>query len=373
MLRVSDLRVEFALARGMVRAVDGASFEVGPGEALGLVGESGSGKTVTLRTLVGLLPRSARIAGGSIEFDGVDVLTLDDDRRRDLRGRSIAMVFQEPMTALNPVMRVGDQIAETPLVRLGMGRRRARERALELMRLVGIPDAKRRADAYPHELSGGLRQRVMIAIALSGEPKLLLCDEPTTALDVTIQDQILKLLLSLRDELGVSLVFVSHDLAVVAQACRTVAVMYAGQVVETGTVDEVFREPRHPYTLGLLRSVPDVDGVRSAPLVDSGRAARPCRPAGRLPVPSALPVRDSGVHERRVPPPPDRRRTRNRVHPRRRVRGGSAARARGGACLTRCSRCAGSPWSSLSAAASAGGCAAGRGRCCARWTASTSS
>jgi peptide/nickel transport system ATP-binding protein/oligopeptide transport system ATP-binding protein len=279
LLRVSDLRVEFALARGTVRAVDGASFEVGLGEALGLVGESGSGKTVALRTLVGLLPRSARIAGGSIEFDGVDILTLDDDRRRELRGRSIAMVFQEPMTALNPVMRVGDQIAETPLVRLGMGRRRARERALELMRLVGIPDAKRRADAYPHELSGGLRQRVMIAIALSGQPKLLLCDEPTTALDVTIQDQILKLLLSLREELGVSLVFVSHDLAVVAQACRRVAVMYAGQVVETGTVDEVFREPRHPYTLGLLRSVPDVDGTR----------ARLSSIPGAPPDPAALP------------------------------------------------------------------------------------
>ena len=280
LLRVSDLRVEFSLARGTVRAVDGASFEVGRGEALGIVGESGSGKTVALRALVGLLPRSADIAGGTIEFDGVDVLKLDDDRRRELRGRSIAMVFQEPMTALNPVMRIVDQIAEMPLVRVGMGRRRARERALELMRLVGIPDANRRADAYPHELSGGLRQRVMIAIALSGEPKLLLCDEPTTALDVTIQDQILKLLLSLREELGVSLVFVSHDLAVIAQACRRVAVMYAGRVVETGAVDEVFREPRHPYTLGLLRSVPDVDGVRE----------RLSSIPGAPPDPAALPV-----------------------------------------------------------------------------------
>jgi peptide/nickel transport system ATP-binding protein/oligopeptide transport system ATP-binding protein len=262
LLRVNDLHVEFSLARGTVRAVDGASFEVGRAEALGLVGESGSGKTVALRALVGLLPRTARVAGGTIEFDGTDVLSLDDDRRRNLRGRSIAMVFQEPMTALNPVMRIVDQIAEMPLIRLGMGRRRARERALELMRLVGIPDANRRADAYPHELSGGLRQRVMIAIALSGEPQLLLCDEPTTALDVTIQDQILKLLLSLRERLGVSLLFVSHDLAVIAQACPRVAVMYAGQIVESGSVDAVFREPRHPYTLGLLRSVPDVDGVR---------------------------------------------------------------------------------------------------------------
>jgi peptide/nickel transport system ATP-binding protein/oligopeptide transport system ATP-binding protein len=265
LLRVTGLRVEFPLARGLVRAVDGASFDVLPGEALGLVGESGSGKTVTLRALAGLLPRGAQIAGGSIEFEGEDLLALDEDRRRELRGREIAMVFQEPMTALNPVMRVGDQIAETPLVRLGLGRREAREHALELMRLVGIPDPKRRLQAYPHELSGGLRQRVMIAIALSANPRLILCDEPTTALDVTIQDQILKLLASLRDEFGVSLVFVSHDLAVIAQTCRRVAVMYAGQVVETGTVDEVFREPRHPYTLGLLRSVPDFD-VRRARL-----------------------------------------------------------------------------------------------------------
>ena len=262
LLDVCDLRVEFALAHGKLRAVDGASFGVAPGEALGIVGESGSGKTMTLRALIGLLPRAARVTGGSVMFEGDDLVALDESRLREIRGRSIAMVFQEPMTALNPIMKVGDQIAEGPLVRLGLGRRQARERALELMRLVGIPDPKRRADSYPFELSGGLRQRVMIAIALSGDPKLLLCDEPTTALDVTIQQQILGLISELQARLGLSVVFVSHDLAVIAQTCDHVAVMYAGQVVERGAIEAVFKEPRHPYTLSLLRSVPHVDVVR---------------------------------------------------------------------------------------------------------------
>jgi oligopeptide/dipeptide ABC transporter ATP-binding protein len=262
LLRVTGLRVEFPLSRGVLRAVDGAAFDVRPGEAFGLVGESGSGKTITLRAIVGLLPRTANLAGGEILFEGTDLATADAETLREVRGRAIAMIFQEPMTALNPVMRVGDQIAEGPLVRLGYSRARARAGALELMRMVGIPHPEERANAYPHELSGGMRQRVMIAIALSMEPKLILCDEPTTALDVTIQDQILKLLASLRQELGVSIVFVSHDLAVIAQTCQRVAVMYAGQVVEMGPVETVFREPRHPYTLGLLRSVPDVDDVR---------------------------------------------------------------------------------------------------------------
>ena len=262
LLEVRNLRVEFKLARGTLRAVDDASFAVSRGEALGIVGESGSGKTMALRALLRLLPRSARLVGGEIVFEGADLATASEERLRAVRGREISMVFQEPMTALNPVMRVGAQIAEGPLVRLGYGRRQARERALELMQTVGIPDAKRRAGAFPHELSGGMRQRVMIAIALSSEPKLILCDEPTTALDVTIQDQILKLLQRLREDLGVGLVFVSHDLAVIAQTCQHVAVMYAGQVVESGPIETVFRAPRHPYTLSLLRSVPDFDDVR---------------------------------------------------------------------------------------------------------------
>ena len=262
LLDVRDLRVELKAGRGMVHAVRGASFSVGPGEALGLVGESGSGKTMALRSIVGLLPRVGSVTGGTIALDGEDLTQADPKRVRDLRGRAVSMVFQEPMTALNPVMRVGDQIAEMPRQRLGRSKAQAYDRALELMRLVGIPDPARRARAYPHELSGGLRQRVVIAIALSGDPRLILCDEPTTALDVTIQDQILKLLTGLREELGVALVFVSHDLAVIAQTCQKVAVMYGGMVVETGTVDEVFREPRHPYTLSLLRSVPDYELVR---------------------------------------------------------------------------------------------------------------
>jgi oligopeptide/dipeptide ABC transporter ATP-binding protein len=262
LLRVRDLVVEFPLARGTLRAVDGVSFDVHAGEALGLVGESGSGKTMALRALVGLLPRTARIAGGSIELAGQELVGAGESRLRTVRGRDVSMIFQEPMTALNPVMAVGEQIAEAPQVRLGLGRREARERALDLMRRVGIPDPVRRYDSYPHELSGGMRQRVMIAIALSAGPRLILCDEPTTALDVTVQDQILTLLRGLQEDLGVALVFVSHDLAVVAQTCSRVCVMYAGQLVEDGEVASVFSEPRHPYTLGLLRAVPDFDVVR---------------------------------------------------------------------------------------------------------------
>jgi oligopeptide/dipeptide ABC transporter ATP-binding protein len=270
-LEVQDLGVEIATRRGVIRAVDGASFVLHRGEALGLVGESGCGKTMTLRAILSLLPARGRITGGSVRYEGTDLLTLPASALNEIRGRRISMIFQEPMTALNPVMRVGDQIAESPMVHLGYGRRQAAARALELMRQVGIPDPKRRFEAYPHEFSGGMRQRVMIAIALSCEPHLILCDEPTTALDVTIQDQILKLLVRLCSELDASLVFVTHDLAVVAETCRRVAVMYAGRVIETGTVDAVFRGPRHPYTLGLLRSVPDFLNVRSS-LVPIGGA-----------------------------------------------------------------------------------------------------
>ena len=261
-LAVRDLRVEIPTPTGVVHAVDGVSFDLPPGGALGLVGESGCGKSMTLRAIPGLLPRPGRIAGGSVQFDGIELVGMPEAGLRRLRGSGVAMIFQEPMTALSPVMRVGDQIAEGPRIHLDRSRTEARRRALDLMGEVGIPDRARRYSAYPHELSGGTRQRVMIAIALSCEPRLILCDEPTTALDVTIQDQILKLLLQLSRDHGTSLVFVTHDLAVVAQTCDSVAVMYAGQIVETGPVGDVFREPRHPYTLALLRSVPDIERVR---------------------------------------------------------------------------------------------------------------
>jgi oligopeptide/dipeptide ABC transporter ATP-binding protein len=263
LLEVRDLHVQIPTRRGTVHAVDGVSFEVPKGAALGLVGESGSGKTMTLRSILGLLPPEAKITSGQILLDGVDLVPLAGQLNR-IRGRRMSMIFQEPMSALNPVMRVGRQIAEGPIVQLGYSRGRAAERALELMRRVGIPDPERRFRAFPHEFSGGMRQRVMIAIALSCDPELILCDEPTTALDVTIQDQILRLLARLCAESGVSLVFVTHDLPVVAQVCDHLAVMYGGRLVERGAVRDVLESPRHPYTLGLVRSAPDFENVQES-------------------------------------------------------------------------------------------------------------
>ena len=258
LLEVRDLVVEIATSRGVVRPVDGVSFDVDEGRTLGLVGESGSGKSMTLRAVMGLLPQGARVSHGSIHFRGEDVLALTGARLRALRGRQLSMVFQEPMSALNPVMRVGDQIAEGPRAHLGLSARKARSYAVELLERVGISDAARRSRAYPHELSGGMRQRVMIAIAVSSRPSLILCDEPTTALDVTIQDQILELLREVRESSGAGMVYVTHDLAVVSQVAQSLAVMYAARIVEHGPARHVLDEPRHPYTLGLLRSVPDV-------------------------------------------------------------------------------------------------------------------
>src|SRR5262249_53073755 len=228
------------------------------------VGESGSGKSMTLRAVLGVLPPEARVTSGQILLDGVDLLKVGQSQLNRIRGPKLAMIFQEPMSALNPVMRVGRQIAEGPQVQLGYRRARAADKALELMRRVGIPDPERRFRAYPHEFSGGMRQRVMIAIALSCDPEIILCDEPTTALDVTIQDQILRLLAGLCRESGVSLIFVTHDLPVVAQICQRVAVMYGGQPRESGAVADVLLAPGPPYPLGLARSAPASDYVRES-------------------------------------------------------------------------------------------------------------
>jgi oligopeptide/dipeptide ABC transporter ATP-binding protein len=264
LLQVRDLHVRIASRAGVVRAVDGVSLDLARGEALGLVGESGSGKSMTLRSILRVLPPEAQITAGQILLDGTDLVALGNSQLNRIRGPKMSMIFQEPMSALNPVMRVGAQIAEGPLVHLGFSRARAAERALDLMRRVGIPDPERQFRAFPHEFSGGMRQRVMIAIALSCDPQVILCDEPTTALDVTIQDQILRLLARLCHESEVSLIFVTHDLPVVAQICQRVAIMYGGQLVETGEVREVLLDPRHPYTLGLVRSAPDFEYVRES-------------------------------------------------------------------------------------------------------------
>jgi oligopeptide/dipeptide ABC transporter ATP-binding protein len=270
MLVVDGLRVAISSPDRTVHPVDGVSFEVAPGECLGIVGESGSGKSLTLKALCGVLPRSASVVQGTMGVapsPGAAVAPHVPGSRAS----GLTMVFQEPMTALNPTMRVGDLIAEAVQVRRGASKADARSRAHELMHEVGIPDPVRRARAWPHELSGGLRQRVMIAMALGGEPRVLLCDEPTTALDVTVQDQILRLIDRLRRDRGVSVVFVTHDLAVIGQIAQRVAVMYAGQIVETGQVGDVLTDPRHAYTRDLLRSLPRVDVAARA--ADGGLVA----------------------------------------------------------------------------------------------------
>ncbi|MCE7482020.1 ABC transporter ATP-binding protein [Microbacterium profundi] len=259
LIEIEDLTIGIQRGNRQVRIAEHVDLIIGNGERVGLVGESGAGKSMVLRAIAGLLPRGVEVLSGSIRYDGKDLLALKPAHRLRLMGPEIAMVFQEPMTALNPLMRVGDQIAEGSIRYKGMSRRAARARAIELMSHVGIPDPKRRAEAYPHELSGGLRQRVMIAMAVSLKPRLLLCDEPTTALDVTVQHQVLRLLEELCDEVGAALLFVTHDLAVINQTCSRLAVMYAGHVIETGSTGEVLHDPRHPYTRGLLESAPDFD------------------------------------------------------------------------------------------------------------------
>jgi len=258
LLTLEDLRVNLTVGDRRITPVDGVTMSVERGEFLGIAGESGSGKSLTLQSIVGLLPAGSQVDGKMlISLAGEALEPLDAE---EVRGNGVAMIFQEPTTALNPTMRVGDLVAEGPRVHGGLGRADAEARAIELMGLVGIPDPERRARHWPHQLSGGLRQRVMIAAALSTDPKLLLCDEPTTALDVTIQDQILGLLDGLRTRFGMTVVLVTHDLAVIAEVCDRLAVMYAGRIVELGDVEDVLSSPRHPYTAAMLESVPSFHG-----------------------------------------------------------------------------------------------------------------
>jgi peptide/nickel transport system ATP-binding protein len=267
LLQVRDLTVTFTRrGRRDVRAVEGVSFDVGAGETLGIVGESGSGKSVTSLAVMGLLPRRGVAVTGSVMLDGVELLGMSDPKLRDLRGRDMAMVFQDPMTSLNPVISVGLQVTEVLKRHRGMGRHESAKEAESLLRRVGIPDPARRLDDYPHQLSGGMRQRALIAIALACRPRLLIADEPTTALDVTIQAQILDLLRTLVTESGTALLMITHDLGVVAGLCDTVHVMYSGRIVESASRRRLFAHPRHPYTGGLLASIPRLDHPRGEPL-----------------------------------------------------------------------------------------------------------
>jgi oligopeptide/dipeptide ABC transporter ATP-binding protein len=274
LLKVDDLHVRFGTARGFVHAVNGISFEIRPGETLGIVGESGCGKSVTSLAILGILARNGRVTQGSAVFEGQDLVQMEDAELRKIRGKEIAMIFQDPMTSLNPVMTIGRQIREALETHFGMERKPAEARAAELLDQVGIPSAKQRLKDYPHQFSGGMRQRAMIAMALACEPKLLIADEPTTALDVTIQAQILAVLKTLVREHRTALVMITHDLGVVAGMCERVNVMYGGLFMETGSAEAIFRSPRHPYTLGLLQSVPRLDAERRARLTPIEGAPR---------------------------------------------------------------------------------------------------
>lgn len=267
LLSVRNLKTSFFTHVGEVKAVRGISFDVNEGEVLGIVGESGSGKSVTSLSIMGLLQYPGRVVDGEILLNGEDILTYSKDQMRKVRGKEIAMIFQDPMTSLNPVYTIGNQVMEMILEHEKMTKREARARAIEMLKLVGIPAAEKRIDSYPHEFSGGMRQRVMIALALSCNPKLLIADEPTTALDVTIQAQILNLIKKLNRQFGMTTMLITHDLGVVATVCDKVAVMYGGLIMEYGTADEIIYHPRHPYTMGLLGSIPHVDGGEKRRLI----------------------------------------------------------------------------------------------------------
>ncbi len=268
LIEVRNLQTQFFTQDGIVHAVNGINYEVAEGETVAIVGESGSGKSVGVMSLIRLIPEPpGKIVNGEVEFDGQDLLQLNEEELRQIRGNRIAMIFQDPMTSLNPVLTIGRQITEALELHLNMNREESRSRAIELLELVGIPDAGARLDDYPHQFSGGMRQRVMIAMGLSCNPQLLIADEPTTALDVTIQAQIVDLVTRLQTELGMAIIWITHDLGVVAGLADRVLVMYAGFIVEEGPVDVIYGQPRHPYTLGLLRSIPRLDLGRQKRLI----------------------------------------------------------------------------------------------------------
>jgi oligopeptide transport system ATP-binding protein len=267
LLDVRNLKTQFSTSEGVVKAVDGVSYTLDEGETLGLVGESGCGKSVSALSVMRLIPNPpGKITEGEVIFEGQDILKLPDDDMRHIRGNRMAMVFQEPMTSLNPVLTIGDQIMEAIRLHKGLDDDAARKRAVELMEMVGIPEAKSRLADYPHQFSGGMRQRVMIAMGMSCEPKLLLADEPTTALDVTIQAQVLEIMKQATQKAGAALILITHNLGVVARYAQTVNVMYAGRIIERGPAREIYANPAHPYTVGLLKSIPRLDEVRKAKL-----------------------------------------------------------------------------------------------------------
>jgi oligopeptide/dipeptide ABC transporter ATP-binding protein len=310
-LSIQDLVTEFRTPQGAVRAVEGVSFDVRPGETVGVVGESGSGKSTAALSVLGLLPPAGRVVGGRALFDGRDLLAMPTEELRTLRGDDVSMIFQDPLTSLNPVLSIGAQVAEAVLVHRDVSERAARDRAVELLASVGIEDAVHRLDQYPHEFSGGMRQRVMIAMAIANEPKLLIADEPTTALDVTVQAQVLRVLAQARDRTRASTILITHDLGLLAEMADRVVVMYCGRVVETGDVFSIFREPRHPYTRGLLASRPGATaGARRLPAVPGQPPSLAAPPSGctfhprcdlsqgrepcRREEPDLLPVDDTG-------------------------------------------------------------------------------
>jgi oligopeptide/dipeptide ABC transporter ATP-binding protein len=306
LLEIKGLKTHFFTQDGVVKAVDGVSYSIPDGKTIGVVGESGCGKSITAMSILRLISRPGRIVAGQILLDGRDLVTLSENDLRDVRGNAISMIFQEPMTSLNPVFTCGDQIAEVAALHLHIDRKSAMDRAVEMLQFVGIPDARRRAKEYPHQLSGGMRQRVMIAMALSTNPALLIADEPTTALDVTIQAQILELMKEMRTRNGMAIMLITHDLGVVAEMAHDVVVMYAGKIVEQADAETVFERPHHPYTKGLLASIPRLGERRTRLEVIKGTVPNPLNmPSGCLfkrRCPFAMPICDTAPPFQQVEP-----------------------------------------------------------------------